>query len=259
MSRQAKSEQVRPGFLDVAWRRLRLPGLAAASSAIGQSPTVTEAVGALAVAAGSRIRALGTTALVLCQLVLVLLVINLFQLENRTFFHIMVLATTGFVVHALLPLQYRLHFFTLLSLASIMVALGLVDGASLVILGLVLIGICHLPVRLAVRVGLLLGVGALFALWRMELLPAPWSVAIWPLLASMFMFRLALYLVRATARSETAHASTDAGIFLHVAQRLLSAVPGHRLLDVHPHLLRPRRRADLPDGYAMDRAGACSI
>jgi hypothetical protein len=39
-----------------------------------------------------------------------------------------------------------------------------------------------------------LATGSLFALWRIELLPAPWSVAIWPLLASMFMFRIALYL-----------------------------------------------------------------
>jgi hypothetical protein len=106
----------------------------------------------------------------------------------------MLLGTVGFVVHALLPLQYRLPFFTLLSLGSIIVALGPVDGIYLVVLGLVLIGICHLPARLAVRVVLLLGVGALFAAWRLELLPAPWSVAIWPLLASMFMFRLALYL-----------------------------------------------------------------
>ena len=141
-----------------------------------------------------QLRALGTIALISCQLLLVLLVVRQFQLENRTFFHVMALGTAGFVVHALLPLQYRLAFFILLSLASIMVALGPVDGSYLVVLGLVLIGICHLPVRLTVRVGLLLGIGTLFAVWRMELLPAPWSVAIWPVLASMFMFRLALYL-----------------------------------------------------------------
>jgi hypothetical protein len=47
---------------------------------------------------------------------------------------------------------------------------------------------------MAIRVFLLLATGTLFAVWRMDLLPAPWSVAIWPILASMFMFRLALYL-----------------------------------------------------------------
>ena len=182
------------GFLRIAWPWLRTSDSAAAVSATTVSPTATDAVEVSAPGVASQVRALGTIALISCQLVLVLLVINQFQLENRTFFNVMLLGTVGFVVHALLPLQYRLTFFTLLSLASIMVALGPVDGASLVVLGLVLIGICHLPVRLAFRVGLLFGVGTLFAVWRMELFPAPWSVAIWPLLASMFMFRLALYL-----------------------------------------------------------------
>jgi hypothetical protein len=182
------------GFLRIAWPWLRTSDTAAVVSASTVSPTAPDSVAVSAPGMAGQGRALGTIALVSCQLVLVLLVIHQFQLESRTFFHVMLLGTAGFVVHALLPLHYRLSFFTLLSLASIMVALGLLDGIFLVVLGLVLIGICHLSVRLAVRVVLLLGAGTLFAVWRMELLPAPWSVAIWPLLASMFMFRLALYL-----------------------------------------------------------------
>jgi hypothetical protein len=139
-------------------------------------------------------RDLGTIAMVSIQLALALAVIHQFQLESRTFFHVMLLATVGFIIHALLPLRYRLSFFTLLSLASITLALGPFDSIFLVVLGLVLIGICHLRVRTAVQIFLLLATGALFAVWRTEVLPAPWSVAIWPILASMFMFRLALYL-----------------------------------------------------------------
>lgn len=182
------------GVLRMAWPWSRTSGTAATVSATAVSPTASDSVEISTPGVVGEVRALGTIALVSCQLVLVLLVINLFQLENRTFFNVMLLGTVGFVIHALLPLQYRLRFFTFLSLASIMMVLGPVDGTSLVILGLVLIAICHLRARLAVRVGLLLGTGILFAMWRMELLPAPWSVAIWPLLASMFMFRLALYL-----------------------------------------------------------------
>ena len=137
---------------------------------------------------------LGSIVLVASQLALALLVVQLFELESRTFFRVLLLASVGFVVHALLPLRHRLPFFALLSLAAIPVAFGLRDGAFLVALGLSLIGICHLPIPLALRVLSLVGVGGLFAVWRMELLPAPWSVAIWPILASMFMFRLALYL-----------------------------------------------------------------
>ena len=122
-----------------------------------------------------QVRPLGTIALVSSQLALTLMVIHQFQLESRTFFNVMLLASVGFVVHALSPLDYRLFIFTLLSLASIVVALGPLDGISLIILGLVLIGISHLPVRMAVRLILLLSTGALFAAWRMELLPSPWN------------------------------------------------------------------------------------
>jgi hypothetical protein len=137
---------------------------------------------------------LGTIAVISVQLALVLLVIHQFQLESRTFFQVMLLGAMGFVIHALLPLKHRFAFFTALSLAAIVVALGPGDGLAVIGLGLVLIGICHLPVRLPLRLALLLITGCLFAVWRLELLPAPWSVSIWPILGSMFMFRLALYL-----------------------------------------------------------------
>src|SRR5688572_26333724 len=116
-------------------------------------------------------RNLGTITLVSIQLAMALLVIHQFQLESRTFFNVMLLGAAGFVVHALLPLPFRLSFFTILSLAAVMVALGPLDGIFLVVFGLTLIGICHLPIRMAARVSLLLATGTLFAIWRMELLP----------------------------------------------------------------------------------------
>ena len=128
------------------------------------------------------------------QLVLALFVMYRFRLESRTFFHVMLLATGGFVVHSQLPLRFRQPFFVALSVASIIVALGWLDGIAVVALGLVLIGICHLRIALLWRVLLLAATGGLFALWRLELVPAPWSVAIWPILGAMFMFRLAVYL-----------------------------------------------------------------
>ena len=133
-------------------------------------------------------------AMVCVQLGLVLLVIYQYQLESRTFFNVMALGFAGFVVHALLPLQYRLSLFVGLSLAAVIVAFGPLNGGYLILLGLLLIGICHLPLRLGVRILVLILTGTVFALWRLEILPGPWSVAIWPILGSMFMFRLAVYL-----------------------------------------------------------------
>jgi hypothetical protein len=140
------------------------------------------------------LRRLGATAVVAVQLALALLVIWQFQIESRTFFRIGMLGAGGFVVHSLLPLRYRLPFFALLSLAGVLLALGPLDGIAVIALGAALIGICHLPVRLAARVGLLVAAAVLFAVWRVGLVPEPWSATVWPVIGSIFMFRLSLYL-----------------------------------------------------------------
>src|SRR5262245_2192169 len=114
-------------------------------------------------------------ALVGIQLALILLVIWRYQLESRTFFNVMALGCVGFMVHAFLPAQYRLGFFAALSLGGIVLAFGPADGGWLILLGLGLIGICHLPVRMVLRVGLLLLTGGLFGLFRAELMHGPWS------------------------------------------------------------------------------------
>jgi D-alanyl-lipoteichoic acid acyltransferase DltB (MBOAT superfamily) len=133
-------------------------------------------------------------AVVTLQLVAVLFIIYRFQIESVTFFRVMLLGAAGFVVHALLPITLRLPFFVGLSLAAIVVALGPADGLAVILLGSAMIGICHLPIRMVLRVAVLFAVAALFVLWRTDRLPQPWSLAVWPVLGSMFMFRLALYL-----------------------------------------------------------------
>jgi hypothetical protein len=75
----------------------------------------------------------------------------------------------------------------------VVLILGLVNAAWLLGFGLVLLGICHLPLKLWLRVGLLLLVGGFAAAAKVEWISGPWSAAIWPILASMFMFRLIVY------------------------------------------------------------------
>jgi D-alanyl-lipoteichoic acid acyltransferase DltB (MBOAT superfamily) len=136
----------------------------------------------------------GTIALITLQLGLVVLVVRQYRLESRTFLWVVALVAAGFPAHALLPPRFRLPFFAGLSLAAIAIALGILNGAALVALGAALIGICHTPVRFSLRVGLLLAVGGVLAAARGGVLPTPLSDAVWPVLGSMFMFRLALYL-----------------------------------------------------------------
>ena len=160
-------------------------------STLATEPAVAAARGSAA--ADGRIGLLPLV-IVLAQLGIVTIVLRQFQIESAAFLRLALLAFAGFAVHALLPLRYRLPFFLALSLAGIGLALGVVNGVWLVTLGLALIGMCHLPISFAARVSLLLAVGALLALLRTEWLHAPWSAAIWPILGSMFMFRLIVYL-----------------------------------------------------------------
>jgi hypothetical protein len=132
--------------------------------------------------------------IVTIQLVFLLVVLRQFQIESNAFLRIAVLAFGGFVIHHFLPPRLRLTFFSMLSLAGIVIVLGGVTAAWLVGIGGVLIGICHLPVTFRARGILLLSVGCLLAVLRAEWLTVPWSKAVWPILGSMFMFRLIIYM-----------------------------------------------------------------
>lgn len=131
---------------------------------------------------------------VLAQLGLVTVVLRQFQIEGPAFLRLWLLALAGFAVHALLPLRYRLPFFLALSLAGIALVLGMTQAAWLVGIGVVLIGICHLPFLFGTRIVILVLVAAVLVAQRAQWLPAPWSEAIWPIVGSMFMFRLIVYL-----------------------------------------------------------------
>jgi hypothetical protein len=133
-------------------------------------------------------------AFIVLQLALLTIAIRQFRIESPAFLRLAILAFGGFVIHAFLPLKWRLLFFVGLSFAAIFVVLGMAAGAWVISLGLVLIGICHLPMRLRTRAGLLAGVGILLAAQRAGLIGFPWSQAVWPILGSMFMFRLIVYL-----------------------------------------------------------------
>lgn len=135
------------------------------------------------------------------QLGLAALVVHLYAIEGPAFSRVFALAIGGFAVSVLLPLRYRLPFFVLLSGGGIFAVFPFTDGLWLIGCGVVLIGICRLPISLALRVLSLLVVGGILAAGRGGMIPAPWSAAVWPILGSMFMFRLALYLLALKANT----------------------------------------------------------
>jgi hypothetical protein len=129
--------------------------------------------------------------LALCfQLALILAAVYLLRIEGKLpFFPMLCLAAVGFVVHAWLPPRVRLPFFTLLSLAAALVIFGWETGAWIIGLGGGLVALCYLPVPFQYRVLLIVGAGLGLALWRIGS-----NDAFWPLLGSLFMFRLIVYL-----------------------------------------------------------------
>lgn len=131
---------------------------------------------------------------IMLQLCAILVVLRQFQIESDAFREVAVIAFLGFAVHYFLPNGFRLAFFAAISVVAIFVVLGLSNGGWLLGFGFLLLGICHLPFKTWIRVALLLGAGGVCAAARVEWISGPWSQAIWPILASMFMFRVVIYL-----------------------------------------------------------------
>jgi len=129
------------------------------------------------------------------QLGVLVLVIQEFKLISPAFYYYVTLATFyGFIIHHLLPLRLRLPFFLAISLVTILLVLGATDGTGIILMGLSLIGACHLPIPFLWRSVLVFLMGAGFAALRLGWYQSPWSNAVWPVLGSMFMFRLIIYL-----------------------------------------------------------------
>ncbi|MEQ8705800.1 MAG: hypothetical protein RIC19_17870 [Phaeodactylibacter sp.] len=100
----------------------------------------------------------------------------------------------GFAIHALLPLAYRLRFFFFLTVAAVFQLFGWKDGSALLIIGLGLWSIVKLPlsVRQRTRIAVVAAI-VLAALLATGYMPA-FSGPVIPVVGSIFMFRMILYL-----------------------------------------------------------------
>jgi hypothetical protein len=130
----------------------------------------------------------------LLQLALAAAVVHLFAIEGPAFQRLFLLVVAGYALNIAMPLSMRLPFFVGLSLVATIVTLGVADAAWLVGTGLVLVALCHLPFPNRVRIAAVCTAGLALAAARGGLFGVPWSSAVWPILGSMFMFRIALYL-----------------------------------------------------------------
>jgi hypothetical protein len=133
------------------------------------------------------------------QLGVVVLALWRFRIETgQGFQYLLPLIFFGFIIHHLLPERYRRTFFLALSLAGIMVVLPFPHSLVLIAMALGLVGLCHLPISLRARVCLILLTAVTLVAVRAGWLTTPtldaFQQVILPVLAAMFMFRLAIYL-----------------------------------------------------------------
>src|SRR5215813_5102774 len=132
-------------------------------------------------------------AAILLQLALLAIVIKRYNLESPAFFRIALLAFGGFTVHYFLPLAYRMPFFLGLSLAGIVMVMGAEPAAWLIAIGVSLIALCHVPLPFWCRATLICAAAIVLAAIR-GWYPTAVPLAVWPLLGSMFAFRMIVYL-----------------------------------------------------------------
>ena len=156
--------------------------------------------------------AVGKIAAIAAQLGLLILVMKTFSLLDEAFLNVAILVFFGFLAHAAMPMRYRLPFFAGLSITSVFVIMGAFNGLWLTGLGLALIGVCHLRFSFRTRVLLLVGAALVLSYLRLnwalypsldrvlrgssvtQLFAVPWSPGVWPILGSMFVFRMIIYM-----------------------------------------------------------------
>lgn len=131
------------------------------------------------------------------QLSLLVLVMHAFQIEPTSgILKASWLVLFGFLIHAALPLRYRQPFYLALSIAVFVTVLG-VPAVLVIVIGLALVAACHVPIAFWLRIALLVIMAVPLIALRANLIhlgPREWYAKSLPVLGSIFMFRLVIYL-----------------------------------------------------------------
>ena len=124
------------------------------------------------------------------QLFLAVLVVSGLRIEpHRGLASLLALAAGGGLIRRLLPPAWRPTWFLGVSLAALPLMLGWVAAAWVVGLVLPLVAACHLPVAWWLRAATVAALGGGMVIAR-----AGSTAAFWPIVGSILMFRLCLYL-----------------------------------------------------------------
>jgi alginate O-acetyltransferase complex protein AlgI len=129
------------------------------------------------------------------QLALLLAVLKVYHVEGRALFLLTSIALAALPVHYLLAYRWKKPFFLAVSVVGLFVVFGIAAGLVVSGVALAFIGVCRLPIAWSARASLVAvaAIGLGFARMAMGSSSALADVA-WPVLGSMLMFRMILYL-----------------------------------------------------------------
>jgi D-alanyl-lipoteichoic acid acyltransferase DltB (MBOAT superfamily) len=128
------------------------------------------------------------------QLGILVVLFKRYQIEGRAFLALAALALGALPVHYLAPYRWKKPLFLAVSVIGLFWVFG--SEVASVVLGLaaVLIGICFLPIAWGFRAGCLGVVAVALACARSQSFLTAIPATVWPVIATMFMFRLLIYL-----------------------------------------------------------------
>ena len=142
---------------------------------------------------------------------LLLLVFKVFRIEERAyqgraFQTLATLAFLAFPVHYLTPYRFKKPVFLAISLVGLFLVFGALLAGIVLAFAAVLIGVCFLPIRWSARAAIVVAIAVACTIARPGLANAVVPDSVWAIVASIFMFRMMIYLY------ELKHASKPEGL-----------------------------------------------
>lgn len=160
-------------------------------------------------------------AIVVLQLALATILVWQFELDQQQHLLWAMLAVLGgFLVNVHLPARFRPGWFLAVSISVLIAILGWWDGLLALSVAGSLIAATAIPIPFAARVGLILALGAVFTWMRSDS-----DALFWPVVGSMFMFRMISYLDAARKNQAPRTLVETAGYFLMLPNPLYPLFP----------------------------------
>jgi alginate O-acetyltransferase complex protein AlgI len=131
---------------------------------------------------------------VVAHLGLLLAVFKVFRVEGRAFQMLVTFALMALPVHYMLPFRFKKPCFVAVSIAGLAWIFGPETTGYVLVLAALLIGVCYLPVAWKIRAAILAALAVVFAAIRPGAAATGIPDNVWPVLATMFMFRMILFM-----------------------------------------------------------------